>query len=688
MRLRTLAVPAMGALTTVMLLANVAYAADPIPPIGAGGLIPEVTGPPSGAGTLYETYSTDLGVWTLDEDLDTGVTEWKNNARYAQHLINQVLMGIIVLVGRACVVITQWAIKGASIDELTGPIVNAVSGAAGTLVPTVLPACLVIGALVAYGNHRKAQGSQMSQIGWLAAAAIFSLSLLTSPAVWVDGINSVRNIGSDVSFTVANAGIGQPGDTPIKLSHKPEFAGDAKNTVMRKAGDAVWRTYVATPWCVAEFGSLEVCEKAGEGLLNEAKKDGGDRGKWLHHNVHGDPDQNSGTYVGDASVDWRQGMNPSGRMMVLLLGIVAVVIYAVLALMLAFASIASLLGALMLLVAGAVFACLWVIPGRPRQWGVKWFDALLGMVLQSCIATLVLSCVLIITVVCTQTAGRLGWLLSSGLSITAAIVAFKLRRLVETIMGSMSGLSGEAGIAGLATAKAGALAGKAAALGARAPFRAGRKTGDLIGKRMSGRGGGSADGAAEGGTVAGVTTRGGRFRSSPPPPPPGEQLTGRGAGQDLAKGPGQSLGKGPGQDLGKGPGQGAGRDGAQSVGAPGGPGTRGKYGRPEGDKAAGERAAQRRGRTAPPQRQSSSLDAMQDRQRARLDRAERRGGQGGQVPKPRRRAASTSDFNFRRMQPSRRPAPSSTPRTLPVQRGSRAALLQQPAGERRTTGDR
>ncbi|GAA1893098.1 hypothetical protein [Streptantibioticus ferralitis] len=441
MRLRTLAIPVLGALTTIVVFSGVASAATPIDPVGIGGLIPAPIQPPKGTGTLYETYSTNLGVWSLDEHIDTSWgTDVNADLQLVMHVINTVLMGVIVLIGRCCVVITQWALEGASVPELSDPIQKAISGASDKLVTTLLPACLVVGALVAFGNHKKAHGSALTQIGWLVAAGVFSVSLLTSPGTWIDGVNSTRNIGSDISFAVADAGIGDPGDFPIKMDHKVEIAGKPKDVVMRKAGDAVWRTYVATPWCFAEFGSLEVCQKAGDGLLQQAQR-GKSRDDWLDHAVNNDPgNHNSGDlFVGKASVEWRQGKQPAGRFMVLLLGLISIIIYAALALMLAFASIASLLGALMLLICGVVFACLWMIPGRPRQWGVKWFDTLLGMVLQSFVATLVLGCVMIITSACTQTADKLGWFVSSGLSITAAIVAFKLRRLVETIVGSVSG---------------------------------------------------------------------------------------------------------------------------------------------------------------------------------------------------------------------------------------------------------
>jgi hypothetical protein len=141
--------------------------------------------------------------------------------------------------------------------------------------------------------------------------------------------------------------------------------------MLRKSSDAMWRGYVATPWCLAEFGSFEVCKKYGPELLKQGpSKD--DRKKWLQDNVTDES-------VGGDSVKWRQGHSPVQRIMVVLPALIVIVIFAVLVLSLAFASIASLLGALMLLVAGVFFACLWVIPGRPREWGVRWFDQLVGL---------------------------------------------------------------------------------------------------------------------------------------------------------------------------------------------------------------------------------------------------------------------------------------------------------------------
>ncbi|MFF3764641.1 hypothetical protein ACFYYR_11220 [Streptomyces sp. NPDC001922] len=559
MRKRTLAIPVVGALVTLVVLSNAAYAAGPpgeMDPTGLGGLIPEAVPPPGSGKTLYEAYP-DASAWKLDNEFG----DWDLIDKFLGG-INSLLMAAIVLIGRACVVITQWALLGASVPELNAPITKAVGGAAGALVPTLLPAALVVGALVAYGNNKRANGSALSQIGWLFASGVLAISLLTSPGAWVDGINSARNIGNDVTFSVASAGIGDPGNTPIKMDRPPNFdtvprcKDDDKSdfctalvkcqkevkhakdkaareatqarcdklseqqpkrvAMMRKAGDAVWRTYVVYPWCLADFGSVEWCQYVGEETL---KKSGEERGKYLSKHMNDDDDTDE--FAGSKSVDWRQGHIPEGRFGVLLLSMISILIYAVLVLTLAFASIASLLGALMLLIAGVIFACLWVIPGKPRQWGVKWFDALLGMVLQSFVVTLVLACLLIITTVCTQAAGDLGWFVASGLSITAGLVAFKFRRMVETIVGSMSAAGPEAAIGGLLAAKAvGGVAQRARTIGGNVKRNVGRMANDRWDTLARERGGTTAGGASGGSSGPG---RGGGLPGGPnkPLPPPG-----------------------------------------------------------------------------------------------------------------------------------------------------------------------
>ncbi|MFE6460548.1 hypothetical protein ACFVP0_24225 [Streptomyces cinereoruber] len=439
-RLRTLAIPMLFAATTLMVAAGHAQAAD-IPPVGIGDLMPSpASSVPKGQGTLYEEYSNP-SLWLLDTDY--GVSD---ALEATSHTIADLCMVLIVVLGRACVTIVQWIFQFVSLPELQGVLTGSISGAAKYVSATLLPAALAVGGLVAFARHRDGGGGGLSQIAWLFVSGLVSVSLLSTPQVWVDGVDTTRQVGANVALSATADGIGTGEQTfPFKLDHQPQYTGSGRDDMLRKSSDAVWRSYVATPWCLAEFGSFEVCEKYGKELLDQGPS-ADKRKDWLKETVDRDA-------VGGASVEWRQGHNPAGRIAITVAGLVCVAIFAVLVIALAFASLASLLGALMLLVAGSVFACLWVIPGRPRQWGLRWFDQLLGLTLQSFVATMVLGCVLVVQVATTTMFGTYGWAPSVGLSIAAALMAFKFRKIIESIVGVSGSMSPVGAAMGLLAAR-------------------------------------------------------------------------------------------------------------------------------------------------------------------------------------------------------------------------------------------
>ncbi|MEU7153821.1 hypothetical protein AB0B15_38275 [Streptomyces sp. NPDC045456] len=438
--MRTFLVPVMFALTTLMVFAGHAHAAD-IDPVGIGDLMPSPDSKvPKGQGTLYETYDNP-NLWVLDSDYGTfdvldPILEG----------IADICMALTTVIGTACVVVVRWIFQLTSIPPLEEAITKGIGGAAKGLTETLLPSALAVGALVAFVQHRRGGGEGgLSQIAWVLISGVVSISLLTSPQTWVGGVDTARTVGASVTMNAASAGIGNgSGDFPFKLDHEPKFSGKGRDDALRKSSDAVWRSYVATPWCVAEFGSFEACENHGNELLKQGT-DKDKRKQWLKDHV-------TDKKVGGESVKWRQGHNPVGRIMVTLPALASVILFAALVLMLAFTSLASLLGALMLLLCGVFFACLWVIPGRPRQWGLAWFDQLLARTLESIIATLVLGAVLAVQVACTQMFNEYGWLPTSGLSIAAAIVALKFRSVVAQIVG-VTGTSGGS-LGGFLAAKA------------------------------------------------------------------------------------------------------------------------------------------------------------------------------------------------------------------------------------------
>lgn len=422
-RLRTVAIPFLFAFTTLMVFAGQAHAAD-IDPVGIGDLMPTPDSKvPEGEGTLYETYSNPT-LWQLDSDYG----KWDILDPMAESIAD-LCMGLIAVIGTSCVVITQWLFQLTSIPPLEDAITKSIGGAAEGLTATLLPSALAVGGLVAFVQHKRGGGGGgLSQVAWVLISGVVSISLLTSPGAWVGGIDTARTVGANVTMNATSEGLGDgSGDFPFKLDHEPKFTGNGRDDSLRKSSDAVWRAYVATPWCVAEFGSFEVCEKYGKDLLDQgASRE--KRKEWLQENVNEET-------VGEDSGNWIEGHSPVGRIMITVPSLVAVILFAALVLILAFTSLASLLGALMLLLTGVIFACLWVIPGRPRQWGLAWFDQLLARTLESLIATMVLGAVLSLQAATTQMFGQYGWLPTVGLSIAAAIVGMNFRAVVAQIFG-------------------------------------------------------------------------------------------------------------------------------------------------------------------------------------------------------------------------------------------------------------
>ncbi|MEU8550961.1 hypothetical protein AB0C81_28955 [Streptomyces roseoverticillatus] len=444
-RLRTLVIPLLGAYTTLMVLAGAAHAQD-IDPAGIGALLPSPDkSVGKGEGTMYETWTNPL-MWHLDTDygsfdvLDPAV-----------EIIPQICMALTAAVGAAVAVLIQWLFQTITIPELEKPLTAAISGASKGLTATLLPAALAVGGLIAFMKHKGAHGSGLNQIGWVFTSGLLAVSLLVSPGTWVSTVDTGRQLGTNIAMNATANGLGEGNqDFPFDMGHKPKYGSDEKKTTIRKATDAFWRSYVAGPWCVAQFGSLEACEKHGKNILDEGiSKD--KRSAYIKNKV---------TKIGADSRGWAQGHNPIGQTMVVVPALISVIVFGAVVVMLAFTSLASLLGALMLLVAGVLFACMWVIPGRPRQWGIRWFDQLVGFTLQSCIATLVLGCTLIVNTVVTSLIPTIGWLPSAGLSIAAALVALRFRRLLDSIVGISGGMGAGGAIMGLLAAKGASKAAK------------------------------------------------------------------------------------------------------------------------------------------------------------------------------------------------------------------------------------
>ncbi|MFG1905118.1 hypothetical protein [Kribbella sp. NPDC048928] len=422
-----------------VITAQLALAADPnqgpTNPTGFADLLPTPDLTHGDGRTLFEQYSPMLYGLDFDKSLRDPIDTAFNG--YAN-----MMMMYIVVVMRGAISVGWWLFSFTDIQ----PVNNAASGAIGAingqLVGWLLPSALAFGAIAAY-TQRRSTGSAMGQLVWVLAAGILATSFAVAPRTWLNGVDGARQVGAQAVMEPAKDALGSTVQSPIPWP-EPGFTGSTSDTLLRKSADATWRGFVVTPWCVADLGSIEACKRYGKAILDKGT-DGEARKDYIEKDI---PKAEGGDDAGTSK--WAKGDNPFGRIGVLALAAVAASMFAFLSIGLAFTALMAFVGCLLLLVVGVFFACLWIIPGRPRQWGVNWFEALLGLVLQSILAMLVFSATLTLVTAVFSLTGSLGWLPVSGLAIAVLMAAFRLRRLLESMAGMMRPGAGSLAMGGMA----------------------------------------------------------------------------------------------------------------------------------------------------------------------------------------------------------------------------------------------
>ncbi|GAB2581156.1 hypothetical protein [Kribbella endophytica] len=476
---------------TTILTCQTALAADPdtgpTNPTGFGDLLPTPDLTHGDTRTLFEQYSPT--VYGLDFE-----TSFRDPVEAVFNGYAHMVMLYIVAITRAAISVGWWLFSFTDLKPLTETAATAIGSVNTELVGWLLPSALAFGAIAAYAA-RRANGSAMGQLVWVFAAGLLATSFAVAPSTWLSGVDGARQVGSDAVVSTSNEVLGDTVKVPIPLP-EPSFSGTARDNLLRKSGDATWRAFAATPWCVAEFGSLAACQRYGKAILDKGT-DGDARSKYIDTEVSkAEGGGNSPT------VKWAKGDNPFGRVGVLTLGAIAATLFAFLTISLAFTALMAFVGCMLLLVVGVLFACLWAVPGRTRQWGMNWFEALLGLVLQSILALLVFSTTLAFVTAVFSLTDTLGWLPVSGLAIAVLIAGFRLRRLFESMSSMMRPGSGSLLMGGLA--RRGAMTAVRRLMGAVGS----RAASPTMGERLGGKGG-SSDAPAERATAVRV------FRQAP-----------------------------------------------------------------------------------------------------------------------------------------------------------------------------
>ncbi|MEV8372544.1 hypothetical protein AB0P21_07385 [Kribbella sp. NPDC056861] len=410
---------------SVIVTAQLALAADPqqqTTPTGFGDLLPVPDLTHGDTRTLFEQYNPMA--YSLEYE-----GSFSDPFRPVFNSFAELLMLYIVASTRAAIAIGWWLFAFTDIRALMDATSQAIGGVSTQLTGWLLPSALALGAIAAY-VQRRTSGSALGQLVWVFAAGLVAISLALGPATWLKGVDGARQIGAQTVMGASGQVVGGTMKVPFETP-EPAFPGTPRDTMLRKSGDSAWRGFAVTPWCIAEFGSMEACTRYGKGML-DVGIDKSQRMDYIKNTVA------KAEGGGDtATVKWAKGENPFGRIGVLLIAAVAATLFAFLNIGLAATALMAFVGCLVMLVVGVIFACLFIIPGRSRQWGMNWLEALLGLVLQSVAAMLVFGVALSLLTAVFGLSQSLGWLPVTGLALVVLIAAFRLRRLLESMTSMM-----------------------------------------------------------------------------------------------------------------------------------------------------------------------------------------------------------------------------------------------------------
>lgn len=488
-------------LAWVIYTGPVAYADDPINVTGPGGFffIPDLAG--DGERLFHERYIgfTNYNIYSE--------ANWNDPLLSALNALANMMMYVLVFLGASVASVTGWLFSMTTIDGMTTAVGNVMGASAEGTLGWLFPSALVLGGIVAYASRNSGGEGMFGNLLWLILAGTTLILGTTHSPLLVSSVEGVRTLGADMVGTMSE-GATVNGESPIAYANPEDedLEGTPSDIAARKNIDAMWRTLVVTPWCLAELGSIEACEAYGTGILTA----GGDEREQAIDDVK--------TAQADSSTStWLEGMDTGyagARVVILLIGLVVAAVFALFVLFAGLTATFALVMTYLLLIVGPLFVAMGCIPGAPRRWMMNWGRQVIVQLIMSIIAFTIFSAVLSLVAVLFAATASMGWLLSALMTLTALVAGVALRGRLEAIFGV--GGEGGSGIGKyLLARKALSMMGGGMRLPSRRPRapREGRQRDEAPPESPSG--GGNGAGGASPGLPSG--------RGAPPALPPARQ---------------------------------------------------------------------------------------------------------------------------------------------------------------------
>ncbi|GAB4097826.1 hypothetical protein GCM10028787_33010 [Brachybacterium horti] len=398
----------------------VAYADDPINVTGPGGLffIPDLSG--DGERLFWEKY-----IWVENYGIHSEAN-WNDPLLGALGALANGLMYLLVVFGATIASVTGWLFSMTTIDGMATAVGNVMGASAEGTLGWLFPSMLVLGGIVAYTTRNKGGEGMVGNLLWLVVAGTALILTTMHAPLLVSSVENVRVVGAD-SVATMSQGATVNGETPIVYAspEDDELEGSPADIAARKNIDAMWRTLIVTPWCLAEFGSIEACEQYGTSIVTTT----GDDRKEATEAV-------KTAQKGSSTETWLGGMDTNyaiARVVILLIGLVVAVVFTLFVLFAALTATYALVMTYLLLIVGPLFLAMGCVPGAPRRWVINWAKQVVVQLLMSLIAFTIFSAVLSLIAILFAATAQMGWMLSALLTMTALVAGVALRGRLEAI---------------------------------------------------------------------------------------------------------------------------------------------------------------------------------------------------------------------------------------------------------------
>ncbi|MGM1064292.1 hypothetical protein [Saccharothrix sp. Mg75] len=386
-----------------------------------------ITGPDLAGGgpkTLFETYSFyDYAITVKPDDSASGWLDLALPVYQIIGVITLLLMWLVLGVLEGALTLLEWLLNLTLYAESSNKIDQAVNMVAYHVFWPLIMATVAIGAVMTYARWRGEGRGFATDLGWVIATAATAMLFASGPSTVMTTVDGARQqiadgviAGSTQFVTTTNNPTGFPA---------PAIADASPHAGTRRLVDSMWSNFGATPWCLAHFGSLDVCGKAGHHAL--ANDDTWKR--WMEIL----DDQGSVEEFG-AYGDYIRGQDPARLGIVLLLALLVMPL-ALLLVRLIVAGLNASVGLLLALVAGLVFLTLWPIPGWPRAAGTRYVIYTFGRSLQALTITTTVSGVTVTSTVIVTLAGQHGFFIVTVLNIALLTSAVQMQSWVDSLTG-------------------------------------------------------------------------------------------------------------------------------------------------------------------------------------------------------------------------------------------------------------